>query len=164
MESSTRTQVDACQICIMMTMCTSWCAELSPLRPRGRRLLGWPRTTLGCSPPLDARELLTRGIPQPRNSWRVPELILTVPVGSDTEALNPGIPQLRNFSTEEFLGSGAPEHPRVVSIQGWFLAGPRLAIPREAFSPPQVCTTRGQLRWDAHATKNTSRQGCSCPG
>ena len=31
-------------------------------------LSGWPRTTLGCSPPLDAREPLTRGIPQSRNS------------------------------------------------------------------------------------------------
>ena len=84
----------------------------------------WMLTTLGCSPPLDARELLTRGIPQPINCWGVPELILTIPVGSAKEALDPGIPQLRNFSTEEFLGSGVPGHPRVVSIQGWFLAGP----------------------------------------
>ena len=75
-------------------------------------------TTLGCP-----------GTPRPRrpiNSWGVPELTLTVPVGSGTEALDPGIPQLRNFSTEEFLGSGVPGHPRVVSIQGWFLAGPKI--------------------------------------
>ena len=29
---------------------------------------GWPRTTLRCSPPLDAQEPLTRGIPQSRNA------------------------------------------------------------------------------------------------
>ena len=64
-----------------------------------------------------ARELLTRGIPQPINSCGFPELRLTMPVVSAKEALHRGGPQLRNFSTEEFLGSGVPGHPRVVSIQ-----------------------------------------------
>ena len=35
------------------------------------------------------------------------------------------IPQPRNLSIEEFLGSGVPGHPRVVNMQGWFLAGPK---------------------------------------
>ena len=89
------------------------------------KFLGRPRTTLGCSPPLDAQELLTRGIPQSMSSWGLPEVGLTIPVGSAQGALNRGIPQLRNFSTEEFLGWGVPGHPRVVRIQGWFLAGPK---------------------------------------
>ena len=63
----------------------------------GERKLGWPRTTLGCSPPLDARELLTRGIPEPMNFWGIPELRLTIPVGSAKEALDP------ESSTQEFL-------------------------------------------------------------
>ena len=33
-------------------------------------------------------------------------------------------PRLRNVSIEEFLGSGVPGHPRVVSIQGWIWASP----------------------------------------
>ena len=41
---------------------------------------------------------------------------LTIPVGSAQGALNRGIPQLGNFSTEEFLGSGVPGHPRVVFV------------------------------------------------
>ena len=63
-------------------------------------------TTLGCS-----------GTPHPRNSSADKFLrtslswYLTVLVGSGTEALDPGIPQLKNFSTEEFLGSGVPGHP-----------------------------------------------------
>ena len=44
------------------------------------------------------------------------------------EALDRGGPQLRNFSTEELLGSGVPGHPRLVSIQGWFLAGPNKRV------------------------------------
>ena len=78
---------------------------------------GRPRTTLGCSPPLDAREPLTRGIPQSRNS-RAEEslgrglLWLSLQVWSISAQ---GL--LRNSSTQEFLGSGVPGHPRVVSIQ-----------------------------------------------
>ena len=53
----------------------------------------------------------------------ISELRLTIPAGSAQEALKRGIPLLRNTSTEEFLTSGVPRHSRVVSIQGWFLAG-----------------------------------------
>ena len=92
------------------------------------RFLAWPRTTLGCSPPLDARQPLTQGIPQSISSWELPELRVTIPVGSAQGALDRGIPQLGNFSTEEFLGAGVSGHSRVVRIQGWFLAG--LRFPR----------------------------------
>ena len=40
------------------------------------------------------------------------------PTGRSISAQGP----LRNLSAEEFLGSGVPGHPRVVSIQGRFLA------------------------------------------
>ena len=50
---------------------------------------------------------------------------LTIPVGSAQGALDRGIPRLGNFSTEEFLASGVLGHPRVVRMQGWFLAAPR---------------------------------------
>ena len=76
--------------------------------------LGWPRTTLGCSPPLDARELLTRRIPQPINSWGFPELRVAIRVGSAKEpstkgVLSSGISRLRNSSGQGFPG-----------IQGWW--------------------------------------------
>ena len=74
-----------------------------------------------CSPPLDAREPLTRGIPQPISSWaekslnrEIPELRLTIPLGSAQGALNRGIPRLRSLSAEGFLRSG------VSGIQGWW--------------------------------------------
>ena len=60
---------------------------------------------------------------------------LTIPVGSAQGALDRGIPQLGNFSTEEFLGSGVSGHPRVVSIQGWFLAGLRSALASHSAVP-----------------------------
>ena len=87
-------------------------------------------TTLGCP-----------GTPHPRNSsadrfWGIPELRLTIPVGSAREALDRGGPQLRNFSTEEFLGSGVPGHPSVVSIQGWFLRGQNFFFPYNPLLPP----------------------------
>ena len=72
----------------------------------------------------DARELLTRGIPQPISSWGLPEVRLTIPVGSAQGALDRGTPQLGIFLTEEFPSWGVPGYPRVVRIQGWFLAGP----------------------------------------
>ena len=65
---------------------------------------------------------------------------LTIPVGSAQGALDRGIPQLRNFLTEEFLGSGVPGHPRVVRIQGWFLAGPILG-PGKGHLEQKLCTT-----------------------
>ena len=78
-------------------------------------------TTLGCS-----------GTPDPRNS-SVDKFLKTpwgeidpIPVDSAQGALDQGIPQLGDLSTEEFLRSGVPGHPRVVRIQGWFLAGPTL--------------------------------------
>ena len=49
---------------------------------------------------------------------RIAELRLTIPIDSAQRPLNRGIPQLRNLSIEEFLGSGVPEHSRVVSIKG----------------------------------------------
>ena len=93
--------------------------------------LGRPRTTLGCSAPLDARKSLTRGIPQPINSW-AEEFLGWGLLGLSLEGcsvsaqgfLSSEVSRLRNLSTEEFLGSRVPGHPRVVSIQGCFLAGP----------------------------------------
>ena len=59
-------------------------------------------TALGCPGTLTrqsinscAEESLNRGIPQ---------LTLTIPVGSAQGALNQGIPRLRNLLIEEFLG------------------------------------------------------------
>ena len=111
-----------------------------PLSLRGKLALKSPKLALkqaGQEPPLDAhhpsmpRNPLTRGIPESINSWAkeslnrgAPELRLTIPVGSAQGAFNRGIPQLRNLWIEEFLGSGVHGHPTVVSIQGWFLAGP----------------------------------------
>ena len=103
------------------------CKRASNGCKRVQKSSGRPRTTLGFSPPLDARQPLTGGIPQSRNSRAEGSL------GQGLLALSlqgwPFSPQgvLRNLSTEEFLGSGVPGHPRVVSIQGWFLASPKSA-------------------------------------
>ena len=132
-------------ICAPSSTIVHFCGPFGPLSernwssrrhlPKGRSwiLSARPRTTLGCSPPLDAREPPTRGIPQPINSWAekslnqgIPQLRLTIPLGSAQGALNRGVPRLRNLSAEGFLGSGVFGHPRVVSIQAWFLAGPTL--------------------------------------
>ena len=105
-----------------------------------------------CSPAKNHPQMLTTlgcpGTPEQRNSSidkflsreslnrGIPELRLTILLGSAQGALNRGIPQqLRSLSAEEFLGSEVFGHPRVVSIQGWFLAGPSCACcrsPREA--------------------------------
>ena len=81
--------------------------------------LGRPRTTLGCSPPLDAREPLTRGtpqsiIPEPRNSSV--ELSLQgwsgTPPFRDSSAqafIDRGIARVRGFQA-----SKGGENPRVV--------------------------------------------------
>ena len=74
-------------------------------------------TTLGCQPIPDRS-------PQSRNS-RPEESLGRGLHGLSLQgwSISPqGV--LRNLSTEEFLGSGVPGHPRVVSIQGWFLASP----------------------------------------
>ena len=63
---------------------------------------------------------------------------LTIPVGSAQGALDRGIAQLGNFSTEKFLGSGVPGHPRVVRIQGWFLAGPNKARNLRLLRTPKI--------------------------
>ena len=92
----------------------SWIAVRSDSNLGPAKNHPWMLTTLGCP------ELLTRGIPQSISFRGLPEVGLTIPVGSAQRALNRWIAQLRNFSAEEFLGSGVLGHPRVVSIQGWW--------------------------------------------
>ena len=92
---------------------------------------GRPRTTLGCSPLLDAWEPLTRGIPQSRNSWAEETLGWGlrqqgwVPTrGIPQEFIDWGIPQVRSCRA-----SKGGEHLRVVLGQPkWrkFRAVPRL--------------------------------------
>ena len=84
----------------------------------------WILTTLGCPEPL------TQGIPQSRNS-RAEESLDRGLLGLSLQgwSISPqGV--LRNLLTEELLRSGVPGHPSVVSIEGWFLAGPRICSRR----------------------------------
>ena len=69
------------------------------------------------------------GTPDPRNS-SVDKFWAEESLGCLSAYLSSEIPRLRNLSTKEFLESGVMGHPRVVSIQGWFLAGPKVAQQR----------------------------------
>ena len=83
----------------------------------------WILTTLGCLRTPDPRnssveKFLSWGVPRLRAPWAEPAGMVNPTPGSPQELIDWGI-----------LGSGVAGHPRVVSIQGWFLAGPRPFFP-----------------------------------
>ena len=93
--------------------------------PQERAFLGpaknhpWILTTLGCPGTPDPRNSSVDKFPEVRNFVGRGLLGLSL----EEWSISPqGV--LRNLSSEEFLGSGVPGHPRVVRIQGWFLASP----------------------------------------
>ena len=61
---------------------------------------------------------------------------LTIPVSSAQGAFNRGIPQLGNFSTEEFLPLGVAGHPRVVLGQPGIPAESEMSRQNRATTPP----------------------------
>ena len=87
----------------------------------------WMLTTRGCP-----------GTPDPRNSSADK---IDHPCRLSQISPQPRDSSAQNFSAEEFLGSGVPGHPRVVSIQGWFLASPR------RFHTLHSCWSWGWIRY-----------------
>ena len=52
---------------------------------------------------------------------------------------------VQRLSIGELLRAGVPEHPRVVSIQGWFFAGPKNSLKRSFF--PDDCEGKDLSIW-----------------